>query len=372
MIKKDNFFYLSISTSLSTFGNSLWIFYLPLIFLKIGVDVTLQGIIYSIATILGIILSPVSGILVDKYSARLVLFSFTTLASLLNLILYFGITYNLRDFLLACVILYLGLIPPFISVASKVILAESKRPAQAYGLFLSIASTPSIIGPFLGSFLISNGLSLLISSFINVVSAALRLKVSEVKGNSIDQRGIISALMQLKQKRLMILSISLGLFSLIASPDSYILIIYSVDHLGFGKTTLGIFYSVQTLLYTVVPPLIGRIASRKILVLAYILEGISFYLLTVTGSTDVGFMTMTLLVFSAIAWEVSFFGEVAKIGGRGVKFGILSGISSSSTAITLAFSGYLYQISSTLLFYSYVLLILFSLLAYIIALYKGS
>ncbi|TRM73453.1 hypothetical protein DJ528_11690, partial [Sulfolobus sp. B5] len=106
MIKKDNFFYLSLSTSLSTFGNSLWIFYLPLILLKIGLDVTLQGIIYSIATILGIILSPVSGILVDRYSARLVLFSFTTLASLLNLILYFGITYNLRDFLLACVILY--------------------------------------------------------------------------------------------------------------------------------------------------------------------------------------------------------------------------------------------------------------------------
>lgn len=337
---------------------------------------TLQGIIYSIATILGIILSPVSGILVDRYSARLVLFSFTTLASLLNLILYFGITYNLRDFLLACVILYLSLIPPFISVASKVILAESKRPAQAYGLFLSIASTPSIIGPFLGSFLISNGLSLLISSFINVVSAVLRLKVFEVKGNNIDQRGIISgiisALMQLKQKRLMILSISLGLFSLIASPDSYILIIYSVDHLGFDKTTLGIFYSVQTLLYTVVPALIGRIASRKTLILAYILEGISFYLLTVTGSTIVGFMIMTLLVFSAIAWEVSFFGEVAKIGGRGVKFGILSGISSSSTAITLRFSGYLYQISSTLLFYSYVVLILFSLLAYIIALYKGS
>ncbi|WP_338107999.1 MFS transporter [Sulfolobus acidocaldarius] len=293
-------------------------------------------------------------------------------ASSLNFSLYFGITYSLRDFSLACIILNLGLIPTFISVASRVIIAESKRPAQTYGLFLSVASIPSIIGPFLGSFLVSNGLSFLISSFVNVISAVLRLKIVEVKGTINTERRIVSALRQLKQTRLVILSISLGLFSLVASPDSYILIIYSVEHFGFDKTTLGIFYSVQTLLYTVVPPLIGRIASRKILISAYTLEGVSFYLLTVTKTTIVGFLMMALLVFSAIAWEVLFFGEVAKIGGRGVKFGILSGISSSSTAITLAFSGYLYQISSTLLFYLYVLFIILSLLAFIIALYKGS
>ncbi|AAY79934.1 hypothetical protein Saci_0534 [Sulfolobus acidocaldarius DSM 639] len=60
MIKKDNFFYLGLSTSLLTFGNSLWIFYLPLILLRIGIDVTLQGIIYSIITLLGIVSSPFS------------------------------------------------------------------------------------------------------------------------------------------------------------------------------------------------------------------------------------------------------------------------------------------------------------------------
>jgi MFS family permease len=78
---KRNVAILSITSAIGTFGNSLWMFFIPLYFYNMGASAFKIAAIYLLGTIISILVNIPAGYLTDKYGRKKIIVIFTFMLS---------------------------------------------------------------------------------------------------------------------------------------------------------------------------------------------------------------------------------------------------------------------------------------------------
>ena len=274
-----NFILYLTAMELSSIGNSLLRFALPLYLLLETGSPALMGTVLSISSIPLIIFLPVGGTIADRYSKRKIL-GWTNLATAISIVVYLSIN-QVLGILPASIILLLlfstfeGMMRPS-SEATLPFIVPEQSLVKANSLNWSLSVFSMVASPIIGGFILSTlGLfSILIISIVFYLLASVmkfmvkipykerRIETGLLKTiiNDFQESFVYVSRKNTKIGRLLRISVFNGLFFL---PINYIALpILISSYLGMAESTVGIVQGVVMLGGTAGGILFGLLGNK--------------------------------------------------------------------------------------------------------------
>lgn len=262
---------LGFSSMIGTFGNSLWMFLLPLYFLSIRASVAEVGLFVTAAAVAASAGLWLGGVLSDRFGRKPVLIG----GSLIGTVAVFALAATSLLGAAAGAYALSNLGGGIAGPPRQALLAESVREekrATAVGTWMTVAGIPSVFGPAIGGAVWSA------ASFrwLFLAGATLTLTMSLIRiiwvretfspvgrgapGSAVRRVGVASLL---RDDRTLQLLLGVGVVNAaFASMASFLVPVYSSIVLGLSRSEVGLLFSVYALAFVVTPVLGGKLSER--------------------------------------------------------------------------------------------------------------
>lgn len=358
---------LSITSAIGTFGNSLWIFFLPLYFRDIGAQILHIGFLYTLSNIIGILVKTPAGYLSDKYGRKVVIV--TSSLTLSFSVCIFTISENIIIASVAYILFSIG--SSLLSPALMSMLTESVHKRQrgtAVGAFYSIAPSLASIGPIIGGILsekycfkllFSVGFILLLATAI--VRAKFLRETLQLTSSNTKKTMQFSSIIHLftKDKRLMALLIAYSIYGFAAELTWFLVPLFSRSILRLGMQEIGFLYSLLSAVNLSVGIPFGKLADkigrRKTIIISW--TGENLFMLAFVFSSNFYLAALAFGLWIAFGQmdtpaRTAWISDLTEDKYRATVMGIYSTLGSIISLPSPSLGGVFYSISPYLPFYA--------------------
>ena len=190
-----NVLVLGLSSSFSTFGNTLWFFFFPLILESQGANVGQVGVVYGLSFLTAAILQIPAGAFADKFGRK----KAVVIGSITPALTVSVIAFSSNLFLSSgAYIAFSAIGGTFFSIGRSALITESvaeEKLATSFGTFTTMAGWLSMFAPLLGGLYLDNNLRailivsvLLYSGVATVRALFLKETLLGIPGESSERR----------------------------------------------------------------------------------------------------------------------------------------------------------------------------------------
>jgi MFS family permease len=378
-----NVLVLGISSAIGTFSNTLWYFFLPILFLGQGAGALQIGLIYSVTTLLSAVLQMPFGTFVDRYGrkASILLGGFVQFSSVLLLAVAPGPLAAASAYLL-----FSGVGGVISTLGITALVTESvpaERLAVSFGSWKTMAGSIAVVAPFLGGFiiqtqgmrevfLVSSGL-LLAVLFLRAVFLRETFKRTPdtsktARPVSFHFKGLAEFHALLHERSFLIFAVAYGIYNALLFQSSFVIPLYSQSVLGLSPVQIGLMFSVFVIFDAVFSLPYGKLADyfghTRIILVSWVAE--MGWMMAFAYSAG---PLMALVVFS---FWVAFgsldgpalqavLGTLTKTERRGFSLGFFNTFALAIVIPAELITGALYSVSSRLPFFANLMLDLVAL-----------
>ena len=367
-----NVYVLGLTSSAATFGNTLWVFFFPVLLQQEGLNPFWTGIVYGMNVFTGAVIQVPIGTVVDRFGRKPAIVLGTVVPIFFALIMAFS---NSALVSAGAFILLLPIGGTLFGIGKWAMIADSaeEKAATSFGAFTTMAGWASIAAPFVGGlFLLGERTEVfLLSSVLYAVAAAGRAAFltetlhKEGKTESAPARqkarpfGNLRSLLKdvLSNRALLFLTAAYSIYNLFLSQISFVVPLYSEETLKLTMAQVGLFFSVFLLVDSQSRILFGRMADRfgyeRVIVLSWLGEmtfmmafaySMGFFMAMAVFSAWVAFGAMDGPAISALV------GRVTKAETRGTSVGMFETLPWLLLAPAQFASGILFALSPRLPF----------------------
>lgn len=383
-----NVLVLGLSSSFATFGNTIWLFFFPLILESQGASVAQVGIVYGIALLCAALLQIPAGAFADRFGRKTAVVIGSSVPSVTVLILAFSSNLVLSS---TAFVAFRAIGGTFFSIGKSALITESvpkEKLAASFGTFTTMAGWLSVFAPVLGGlYLEKDARAILLISVLLYTSVAaaralflretLRIlprKSSERAAGSLETYEKVSAEKQqvskfktlssnfklaLSNRTLLALTLAYTVYGVLFSQPSFVVTIYSANVIHLDSFQLGLMFSIFLLVDSQLRIPFGMMADRwdkkKIIVVSWLGEmalmmvfaysiGPVFALLSFAAWTAFG--SLDAPAISALL------GIITRSETRGVSFGFFNTFSLILSIPAPILTGLLYSVTPTLPFFT--------------------
>ena len=364
---------LGLTSTIATFGNTLWVFFFPLILQGEGLTAFYIGAVYSSSALLSGVAQVPVGAFVDRFGRKTAVVLGTAIASTSMLVLAFS---SNPVVLVAAFLLSVSIGGTFFGIGAWALIAESSksRLATNFGAFVTMAGWTSIFGPALGGLLIGGNRSevLLLSSFLFAVAATARAAFltetlhldSHNSARPPSVSGLKGSLREFRSNRpLLLLTGAYAIYNLFLTQISFVVPLYSTQVLKLSTPEIGLLFSVFMLVDSQSRVFFGWVADRfgYIQIILASWAGEMAFMIAFAYSTG---QALPLVLFSV--WVLfgamdgpaisAVVGKTAKTESRGTSIGLFSTLPLLLSVPAVLGTGFLYSVAPQLPFFANLLL----------------
>jgi DHA1 family multidrug resistance protein-like MFS transporter len=271
-----NVLVLGLSSTIATFSNTLWFFYLPLLFQGQGLGAVQIGIVYSLSVVVASLFAIPTGAFIDAQGRKRSIVLGSLVAALAVLLL----ANTTWPVFAASAFLLFSIGGVFSDLGRMTLISESvvaERLATGFGFWKTMAGSVAVIGPILGGlFVVDQRMRLILFAsslllFLVFMLRALFLKETLTKRGpssllSHEHSMLVSSWRQLKllfvNNALLTLSLAFALYNVLVSQTSFIIPLYAKNSLGLGSFEMGLMFGIFVLFDAFLAIPFGMIADK--------------------------------------------------------------------------------------------------------------
>jgi DHA1 family multidrug resistance protein-like MFS transporter len=396
---------LGTTSTIATFANSLWIFFVPLYFLTLGLSPLVIGLVYSLSLLVSALVQIPVGIFIDRFGRKTGVVAGGVTGALAVGVL--AISSNATTSV-AAYIFYVSVAQMLAALARQALIIESvaeDKVATSYGAFKTMAGWAAIAAPLIGGlYFQSEKFVFLIGSLLVLVAALCRLAfLKETAGfktkdrKSLDgtaqtqSEGSKSAekepqrriavlkrnLMTVVSSRLLLaLSLAYAFYNLFISNQSFSFLVslYSKDILRLPTFDIALMFSLWLLIDSQLAIPFGKLADRvgrgKVIIISWVGELVWMMIFAYSFGVLFSLTAFSLWVgFGSLDGPalIGLLGEVTKTETRGVSLGFFTTLSTIVLIPGTALTGFLYSVSPVYPFLANLAIGVFSLFFFVFA-----
>lgn len=358
---------------MATFGNTLWIFFLPLILQEDGLSPLWIGIVYSLNTLADALIRVPVGAMIDRYGRKPAVVAGT----LIGLSMPLSLALSSVPLVPICVfvtVLPLGGVLFGLGYWAMISDTAADKPATSFGAFIMMAGWASVIAPSLGGLLLeTNQKTVFLLAFLLGLAAAAWRAVYLKETLSRDQNhGSVgkrkpSVLGDLKEKvatvtknrLLLLVTLAYTVYNLFLTQISFVVPLYSVEVLKLNTAEVGLLFSVFMLVNSQLAVPFGMLADKAGYYEVILASWLGEMALMMVFAYSVGSL-MVMLSFSS--WVAvgsmdspaiqAWLGKMARQETRATSLGLFSTVRNLASVPAVAVAGLLYSLSPRLPFWS--------------------
>lgn len=284
-------------------------FIFPVYALSLGVDVIQMGLLYSIFSIIGILIRPLVGNLIDKKGRKIGIILGSIFYSLVNLI--FLLANDFKYLLIGRILQSFGAAFLWITVDTVVSdISNNKNRSQHFGLINQNISKAGFIGSLIGFTILFNNYSqdpfrLIFIIFLFTSSMGIYYGSKKVPETIDLKKDLEEGSIRNREGLFYFLSI-MGLLSLISSLTAPIYLLYLQDNITNDLSLILYLFIPSTILSTFLPKKLGVLSDNyskeKIIIIGVFINSILQILIPLNRSYY-GFM----IIYSLISIVVMFY-----------------------------------------------------------------